>query len=254
MKAMRDTGTVVRTMGYEDRFYRGLSRPQDLVCFEVKLKETDLFCCASQDVREVIENRVIHYRHQLEEYIKLRPDFLHSLVPVNADPLAPKIARQMIVASGAVGVGPMACVAGAVAEFVGNDIEPLCEEYIIENGGDIQLRTKRERLVLVYAKDSPFSNRLGIRLKARDEAYGVCTSSSTVGPSLSFGKADAVCIVASSALFADGLATRVGNMVTKPDDIHEALEAGKAYREVIGILIILGDKLGVWGDLDLVKV
>ena len=115
------------------------------------------------------------------------------------------------------------------------------------------MRTKRERLVLIYAKDSPFSNKLGIRLKPRDAAYGVCTSSGTVGHSLSFGKADAVCIVASSALFADGLATRVGNMVTRPDDIQEALEAGKAYTEVIGILIILGDKLGVWGDLDLVK-
>ena len=242
-----------RTM-YEERFYRGLSRPSDLHCFEVKLKETDLFCCASQDVREVIENRVIHYRHQLEEYIKHRPDFLHSLVPLDPDPLAPNIVKQMITASGAVGVGPMACVAGAVAEFVGNDIEPLCEEFIIENGGDIQLRTKRERLVLVYAKDSPLSNKLGIRLKPRDGAYGVCTSSGTVGHSLSFGKTDAVCIVASSALFADGLATRVGNMVTKLEDIREALETGKAYTEVIGILIILGDKLGVWGDLDLVKM
>ena len=244
---------AMRTM-YEERFYRGLARPSDLHCFEVKLKETDLFCCASRDVREVIENRVIYYRHQLEEYIQRRPDFLHSLMPLGPDPLAPNIVKQMIAASGAVGVGPMACVAGAMAEFVGKDIEPLCEEYIIENGGDIQLRTKIERLALIYAKDSPFSNKIGVRLKPRDEAYGVCTSSGTVGHSLSFGKADAVCILASSALFADGLATRVGNMVRKHDDIQEALEAGKAYAEVMGILIILGDKLGVWGDLNLVKM
>jgi uncharacterized protein len=247
-------GAMMRAMMYEERFYRGVSRPQDLHCFEVKLKETDLFCCVSRDVREVIENRVIYYRHQLETYIEQRPDFLHSLVPLNPDPLAPYIVKQMIAASGAVGVGPMACVAGAVAEFVGKDIEPLCAEYIIENGGDIQLRTKKERLVLIYAKDSPFSRKLGVRLKPRDETYGVCTSSGTVGHSLSFGKADAVCVIASSALFADGLATRVGNMVTKPDDIHEALEVGKDHAGVMGILIILGDKLGVWGDLDLVKV
>jgi uncharacterized protein len=249
---MGATGTT-RAM-YEERFYRGLSQPQDLHCFEVKIKETDLFCCVSHDVREVIENRVIYYRHQLEEYIRKRPDFLHSLVPLEPDPLAPNIVKQMIAASGAVGVGPMACVAGAVAEFVGKDIEPVCDEYIIENGGDIQLRTNKERLALIYAKESPFSNKLGIRLKPRNEAYGVCTSSGTVGHSLSFGRADAVCILASSALFADGLATRVGNMVTKPDDIHEALETGKTYAEVMGILIILGDKLGVWGALDLVKM
>ena len=239
---------------HEERFYRGLSKPQDLHCYEVKFKETDLFCCTSSDVREVIENRVLYYRHQLEEYIRQRPDFLHSLVPIDADPLAPNIVKQMIAASASVGVGPMACVAGAIAEFVGKDIEPVSEEYIIENGGDIQLRTKKERMALVYAKDSPFSNKLGIRLKPRKEAYGVCTSSGTVGHSLSFGKADAVCILASSALFADGLATRVGNMVTEESDIPQALEQGKTHADVMGILIILGDKLGVWGDIDLVKV
>jgi ApbE superfamily uncharacterized protein (UPF0280 family) len=71
---------------------------------------------------------------------------------------------------------------------------------------------------------------------------------------LSFGKADAVCVLASSALFADGLATRVGNMVTVESDIPQALEQGKTHADVMGILIILGDKLGVWGDVDLVKV
>jgi uncharacterized protein len=244
----------MQAMNREERFYRGLSQPSDLQCFEVRLKETDLFCCTSCDVRDLIQNRVVYYRHQLEEYINKRPEFLHSLLPLDPDPLAPQIAKQMINASSTVGVGPMACVAGAVAEFVGRDIDSLCEEFIIENGGDIQMRTKKERLVLIYAKDSPFSNKLGMRLKARAEAYGICTSSGTVGHSLSFGRADAVCILASSALFADGLATRVGNMVSSPGDIPAALEVGKAYADVIGILIIIGDKLGVWGDVDLTKV
>lgn len=239
---------------YEERFYRGLSKPQDLVCYEVKIKETDLFCCTSTDVRSKIEERALLYRHQLETYIGQRPDFLHSLVPIEVDPLAPKIVREMIVASEAVGVGPMACVAGAVSEFVGRDIEALCDEFIIENGGDIQLRTKKERIILVYAKDSPYSGKFGIRVKPRNESYGVCTSSATVGHSLSFGKTDAVVIVASSALFADALATRVGNAVSKEENIGAALELGKAYPGVMGILIILGDKLGAWGDLDLVKV
>jgi len=130
---------------YEERFYRGLSKPQDLVCYEVKIKETDLFCCTSTDVRSVVEERAHLYRHQLEAYIAQRPDFLHSLVPVEPDPLAPRIVKEMLAASEAVGVGPMACVAGAVAEFIGHDVEVLCDEFIIENGGDIQLRTKKER-------------------------------------------------------------------------------------------------------------
>jgi ApbE superfamily uncharacterized protein (UPF0280 family) len=109
-------------------------------------------------------------------------------------------------------------------------------------------------VILLYAKDSPFSEKIGIKLKPSNSPYGVCTSSGTVGHSLSFGKADAVCIVGTSSLFADGLATCLGNIVKNKDDIPVALEKGKTYLDVMGILIILGENLGVWGNLDIVKV
>jgi ApbE superfamily uncharacterized protein (UPF0280 family) len=239
---------------YEERTYRNVSRPRDLVCYEVILKETDLFCCTSVDLKTVIEERVLFYRNQLEGYIGQRPEFVESLVPIAPDPLAPKIVKEMIEAAAAVGVGPMACVAGAVAEFVGRDIQTLSDEYIIENGGDIYLRTRHERKVVVYAKNSPYSDRIGIKVRPDDRAYGICTSSASVGPSLSLGRADAVCVVGRSSLFSDGLATRLGNLVNKEGDIPGALEDGRRFPDVTGILIILGRKLGVWGDLDLIKV
>ena len=239
---------------YEERTYRRTFKPTDLLCYEVRWKETDLLCCTSADVKSIIEDRVLFYRNQLESYISRKPEFLHSLAPVVSDPLAPAIIKEMIVASSQVGVGPMACVAGAVAEFVGRDVNSLCDEYIIENGGDICLRTVRERNVVVYAGDSLYSEKVGIRLQPRETAYGVCTSSATVGPSLSLGKADAVCLVGTSALFLDGLATMVGNLLNKESDIDKALEAGRTYPGVSGILVIIGRRLGVWGDLDLIKI
>jgi ApbE superfamily uncharacterized protein (UPF0280 family) len=239
---------------YEERFYRAVTKPNDLFCYEVKFKETDLWCCSQTDLREVIEDRVFFYRHQLEEYIQGRPIFKESLVPIGDDPFAPAIVREMISASAKVGVGPMATVAGAIAEFLGRDISPLTDEYIIENGGDISIKTLRERLILIYAKKSPFSQKIAIKIKERDKSYGVCTSSATVGPSLSLGKADAVCIVADSALFADGLATCIGNSVKSKDDITMAIEIGKSFSNIIGILIIVGDNLGIWGDLEIIRV
>jgi uncharacterized protein len=239
---------------YEERTYRQLSRPRDLHCYEVVCKETDVLCCTSVDLRKVIENRVLFYRHQLESYGAAKPQFLKSLVPVETDPLAPRIVQEMIAASTAVGVGPMACVAGGLAEFVGKDINHLSDEYIIENGGDIYLRTRKVRRTAVYAKDSPYSQRIGIALRPSDNAYGICTSSATVGPSLSLGKADAVCIVAQSALFADALATRLGNAVSDTDDLNRALEDGQQFPDVIGILIIMGKNLAVWGNIDLIEV
>jgi ApbE superfamily uncharacterized protein (UPF0280 family) len=239
---------------YEERFYRNIAKPDNLTCYEVRFKETDLWCCTKTDLRKVVEDRVFFYRHQLEEYIQERPVFAKSLVPVGYDPFAPSIVKEMISSSAQVGVGPMATVAGAIAEFLGKDISPLTDEFIIENGGDISIKTIRERMALVYAKKSPFSRRIAIRLTAREEPYGVCTSSATVGPSLSFGKADAVCVVADSALFADGLATRIGNSVKSKDDIAVAIEIGKAFPGVIGILIIVGDSLGIYGDLEIIRV
>jgi uncharacterized protein len=239
---------------YEERVYRRLSRPDDLLCYEVICRETDIFCCTSVDLRKIVQNRVLFYRHQLESYGDGKPEFLKSLVPVATDSLAPGIVREMIAASTAVGVGPMACVAGALAEFLGRDINRLSDEYIIENGGDIYLRTRRVRRTGIYAKDSPYSQKIGIALPPNDNGYGVCTSSATVGPSLSLGKADAVCVVAQSALFADALATRLGNAVNSADDLSRALEDGQQFPDVIGILIILGKNLAVWGDIDLIEV
>ncbi|MBA4418401.1 MAG: hypothetical protein C0392_10905 [Syntrophus sp. (in: bacteria)] len=239
---------------YEERFYRHITQPPDLECYEVKVKETDLLCCTRGDFKGFIEDRVFFYRNQLEEYIRIKPAFRESLMPIREDVFAPRIVQEMIHASALLNIGPMATVAGAIAEFIGADISLHSEEYIVENGGDIALRTLQERLVLMYAKDSPFSGKIAIRIKLADAPYGVCTSSGTVGPSLSFGRADAVCIVGRSALFADGLATMVGNIVKKKADIPRAIDEGKVFPGILGILIIFGDYIGIWGDIEIVKV
>lgn len=240
--------------GYEERFYRNISCPAELVCYEVQHKETDLFCCTGHDLSGYIRERVLAYRYQLEEYIRCNPPFGESLVPVKDDPTAPPIAREMVRASAAVGVGPMATVAGAISEYVGRDIEGLTDDFIIENGGDIYLRTSVQRTILVHAGASPFSEHIGIRLPPSVEPRGICTSSGTVGHSLSLGRADAVCILGRSALFADGLATYLGNIVKKKDDIARAIEEGQKFSDITAILIILGDQLGAWGDLDIAEI
>jgi uncharacterized protein len=239
---------------YEERTYRQISKPDDLLCYEVTYKESDLFCCTSVDLATIIKDRVLYYRNQLETYIRQRPEFHMSLSPIQFDPFAPKIAKEMMTASSHVGVGPMACVAGAMAEFIGRDITPLSDEYIIENGGDISMLTRKERNVVIYANDSPYSRRIGVAVKPAGKSLGICTSSATVGPSLSLGRADAVCIFAESALFADGLATRLGNSVHKADDISRAIEDGQQFPQVKGILVIMGKNLGAWGDIDLIEV
>ena len=239
---------------YEERTYRDLVKTDDLVKFEVIVKETDLLIRAEKDLSREAREAVLKYRHQLETYISFHPAFQRSLVPIEDDVFAPEIVREMIRVSRLARVGPMAAVAGAVAEFVSKDLLRSSKDVIVENGGDIYLAASRERTVGIYAGDSPFSLKLGITVEAEETPMGICTSSGTVGPSLSFGKADAVCILSKSAALADAVATAVGNVVQEKKDIERGLERGREIEGVLGILIIVGDKIGVRGDVKLTRL
>jgi uncharacterized protein len=236
---------------YEERTYRNLVKTDDLVKFEVIVKETDLLVRATRDLSNETRESVLKYRRQLETYIEMNPEFQKSLIPLNEDPYAPEIVREMIRTSRLARVGPMAAVAGAIAESVSKDLLPISKEVIVENGGDIYLATSRERTIGIFAGDSPLSLKIGIVIGPEDSPLGVCTSSGTVGPSLSFGKADAVCTLSKSAALADAVATTVGNIVKEKNDIELGLERGKGIEGVLGILIIVGAKMGVWGNIKL---
>jgi len=239
---------------YEKRTYRNLVKTDDLVKFEVTVKETDLLVRAERNLFQETRELVLKYRQQIEAYIETNPEFQRSLIPLKEDPYAPEIVREMIRTSRLAQVGPMAAVAGAMAESVSKDLLKLSKEVIVENGGDIYLATSRERTIGIFAGDSPLSLKIGIVIGPEDSPLGVCTSSGTVGSSLSFGKADAVCILSKSAALADAAATAVGNIVKEKKDIEAGLERGKGIEGVLGTLIIVGEKMGVWGNVKLTRL
>jgi len=241
-------------MVYQPRTYRDSLKTAGLVSFTVVIKETDLFIAASHAAERDAQKAVLDARYNIEQYIQNHPDFLTSLTPLPADHYAPEIVREMLNASAAAGVGPMAAVAGAVAEHVGRELLKQCDEVIVENGGDIFLRVMRDITISVFAGSSPLSNRIGIKIDAHTSPLGICTSSGTVGPSLSFGTADAVTILSPSASRADAAATAVGNLVKSSADIAQAIEAGNKIQGVSGILIIKDDQMGVWGNINLVSL
>jgi ApbE superfamily uncharacterized protein (UPF0280 family) len=239
---------------YEKRTYRNLVKSEDLIKFEVMVKETDLLVRAEKDFSKETRESVLKYRHQLETYIATTPEFQKSLLPFRDDPFAPEIVQEMIRTSQLALVGPMAAVAGAMAEWVSKDLLKLSEEVIVENGGDIYLATSKDRTIGIYAGNSPLSFKIGIVISPEETPLGVCTSSGTVGPSLSFGKANAVCILSKSAALADAAATAVGNVVKEKKDIELGLERGKEIAGILGTLIIVEEKMGVWGNIKLARL
>lgn len=241
-------------MAGEDRTYRTRMARGQLTAFRVVVKETDLLVLAAQDFSGLTRDLVCQHRHQLERYIAAHPQFLHALTPWREDPFAPPVVREMIAAAAPVGVGPMAAVAGALAEQVGRALMAHSPEVIVENGGDIFLHLQGPATVAIYAGNSPLSQRVGLRIGAASTPIGICTSSATVGHSHSRGRADAACVLAPSPTRADAAATALGNRVTEAQAIPAALDWAAQVPGLRGAVIIVGDKLGAWGEVELVPL
>ena len=238
---------------FEARTYRERVRADDLVSFSVVVKETDLLVLADKDLSALALKEVLRHRRQLEFYISRRPEFLTSLRPVEIAHGAPDVVSRMARAAEAAGVGPMAAVAGTIAELVVEALLAESGQAIVENGGDIFIKTNIPRVVSIYAGDSPLSHKVGLRIRPLDTSLGVCTSSARVGPSLSFGEAHAACVTAKSAALADAAATAVGNAARGPGGVEKALAVAEGIEGVEGAVVIVGDRLGAWGAVELVK-
>jgi ApbE superfamily uncharacterized protein (UPF0280 family) len=234
-----------------ERTYRSFLTDRIYSRYSVKISETDLCVMTDSDLRENAHQSALCYRAQIEEYIRYHPEFKTSLIPLPIDSLAPYIVKEMLAAAKTAGVGPMASVAGAIAEQVGRDLLALSYNVIVENGGDIYLKVKDDISIGIFAGESPLSGKIALRIAAAETPLGLCTSSGTVGHSLSFGVADAVCIKSQSAALADAAATSVGNLIRKKSDVTKGLDRAMAIKGVLGVLIVTGDTLAVQGSMEL---
>jgi uncharacterized protein len=244
---------------YQERSYRRSAEQGDLVSSLVQIKETDLHIQADRDVTKRATELVLQNRLQIEDYIVRHPDFYATLVPLPLDNLAPPVVRDMLEAAEAAGVGPMAAVAGSIAACVGKKlVAEGVAEIIVENGGDIYLFRKKECTIAIFAGQSVLTNKVGVLVTPAQMPCGICTSSGTVGHSLSLGKADSVTVMADSTALADAVATRLGNEVGVVNSgkagINRALKKAGEIAGIRGVVVICGDVLGAVGDIQLVRL
>jgi ApbE superfamily uncharacterized protein (UPF0280 family) len=238
---------------HKKRAYRNMVKKNALVSFNVIVKETDLFIHAREILADKTTELVLKYRGYIESYINRYPEFEKTLKPWQINGPAPGIVRDMVNAGNKAGVGPMAAVAGAIAEYVGLDLLSSSDEVVVENGGDVFLKTNEPVKIGIFAGKSPLSLRIGFRIDSIKKA-AVCTSSGTVGHSLSLGNADAVCVLSESCPLADAAATSIGNHIKSKADIPKAIDIGKNIEGIDAIAIIMGDEIGLWGNLELIPV
>ncbi|HPS58392.1 MAG TPA: UPF0280 family protein [Spirochaetota bacterium] len=237
-------------MTHTRRFYRHTA-PSWGTAFNVKHHASDLHILADSDLHDAAYRVLVQVREELDGHIKEHQDFLYSLSPVDQPADCPEIAAMMYRASQLTGTGPMAAVAGAIAELTGKELLKHSSAVIVENGGDIWLSVPDPVIIAIYAKNIYFRDNIAVRLDPRQMPCSVCTSAPKLGHSLSFGKADSVTIIAESGALADAAATMTCNMVQEENDMESALDRALSVPGVTAGLIIFRDKLALQGDLEL---
>jgi hypothetical protein len=226
--------------------------------FPVGYKDTDLWigvdaASFNNEMRDFALDKIKFYRKQLEDYLLIDPNFGKTLLPITPKSEAPDIAKSMANATAKCEVGPMAAVAGAFAAFIGIDLIDnfKLEEVVVENGGDIFLNLVRPITISVFAGNSPFSGKIGIEIPQSVNRIGVCTSAGKVGPSLSFGKADAVMVACNDTALADAWATALANKIKSTNDIEKVLNDTEKVKEIRSIIVICDGKMGIRGEFEM---
>ena len=232
-----------RTFNYRDASYRiSPAEPEVLYSF--------------------ITERITEIREELEAYIRLQPEFLKSLVPLEPLSEAPESVMLMAAAAKLTGVGPMAAVAGTTAQLAavrsaGTARQQKVSEIIIENGGDIFILPLEKSTPVIAGIFSGLGSKfstLALKVAAESQGTAICSSSGRMGHSLSFGDCDLCTVVSENAALADAAATLGGNMVKTEADLPEAAERLASISGVDGALLIKNDKLAIAGRMpDLVR-
>jgi len=234
---------------------RGPSIP--IVRRHFEFKETAVTILAEERFIPLAERTILLAREGIERFIIFDPMFKDTLEPYSEPADAPAIVKRMCEAGRAASVGPMAAVAGAISETaVQAMVEEGARHAVVDNGGDIALFLSEPIDVGIYTLNPRFAG-LGFRVDRLNELFGICTSSGVIGPSISFGKAEAAVVIAKNVALADACATLLGNMTTSDDDrvLQMGLDAVVSVEGVEGAMVIIGEKLAIKGAVPrLVKV
>lgn len=217
---------------------------------EINIDSTHLLL--KSDVNVNIEDFIVKQRKIIQEQINKNPSFngYEKIDLIDA----PRILKLMTKAGNIAQIGPMSAVAGSISQVCLEYLEKFdTKNSLLENGGDIALKSDKKIIMGIYAGTSIFTNNIALELKAKKNGYGICTSSGTVGPSKSFGQTDATIVLGKQASVCDSLATKIGNYGNGDDDeeiVNNSLEKAEDYLEYCeGVIVIKGEYLAKVGHI-----
>ncbi len=233
--------------------YRNRVKYKEKYNWRIIYKYSDLLVSCDRNIIPKLERLIKEIYHLLGSCIKENPSFQKSLSPLKIKPEYPPVIKKMCQKAAIFNVGPMATVAGAVCDYLASGLDRYCSRLIIENGGDVFIKTNKDIKVGVYLKNKHFEDKIYLKIKAVGTPCGLCSSSGSFGHSLSMGSSDLVVVMAKSTISADGAATSIANNIRDPEDISKTISSYKNIKDIKGILIVKDDRLGVWGNIEFIN-
>ncbi|MBO4560866.1 MAG: UPF0280 family protein [Bacteroidaceae bacterium] len=245
-------------MEYRERSYRSRFSDDERRWFCVKFLESDLWIGVdsgsySASMEADTYAMLVDVRRKMDAYLLMDPAYKEALTPYDAGIEAPDILKDMSKVSHKTGIGPMSAVAGAVALKIADFIKSQfgVKEVIVENGGDIFAHVHSDMDIAVFAGQSPLSEKIGLHIPAGSFPLGICTSSGTVGPSLSLGRADAVMIVCKDVMLADSYATAMANRIRTVNDLQPVIDRITNTPDILGAIAVKDDRMAICGQFEL---
>jgi ApbE superfamily uncharacterized protein (UPF0280 family) len=241
---------------YESRTYRQKMGSSRFSSISLAIGESDLWIGyqpSSVDSRSLAMHAARHLRKLRNEIFNYSDkSFLTRYTPLEQTGETSPFLQSMINASQVSGTGPMASVAGAVAQDIGTYLKETFSltEIVVENGGDLYIDILQELPVKLFAPGNKLSGKLSLVVDSLHSPLGVCTSSGKIGHSFSFGKADAVMVACTDAALADAYATAFCNRVKTPHDVQEICNEMNQHADIISAVVLLDDKLALCGQLE----
>ena len=242
---------LAKNLYLDKDFYRvNISKKSDFV-LKIRYKYSDLYISSDKDISDIIKQKIIDFYDIIENEIKENPVFEKSLMPITTsktnNPLIEEMCRQSLIFN----VGPMASVAGSLCHFIGQAVNKNVKYLIIENGGDVYIRSQNDVVLSVFLKSDFYKDGLQIRIRKDLLPCGVASSSGTFGHSLSLGKSDIALVIARNAITADAAATSFGNLIKDKEDLKNAVTLIKEKEGILGLLAAKDEKLALFGQIEL---
>ncbi len=245
------------TVKLEKRFYRELVKPKGKVCFEISAGESDIWIAVPEkftgrieELKEILTEHLILVRTQVQNFIKLNPEFLTSLKPLDLkEKIVPSIIKLMVESSRKANVGPMAGIAGAINYFLGEKLKGKgIQEFILENGGDLYVKSSYETVIGIFTGNPELDRKIGVLIPPGEK--GICSSSSKIGHSISLGRTIISTVISKNPILSDCAATALGNSKT----VEEFSSTFDSIEGLTGAFGLIDGKIVIKGKVKFAKL